>query len=135
MTTKTLDNCFEAMTIAVFRSGLSATVVHAKWDGFGKAFEGFDPRAVAEFGPQDVTRLLSDDSIIRNRRKIEATIHNANRMLDLEEAGGFARWLRTQGNEASTAAAISREFRHMGPVGTKTFLRMVASEDVREVCR
>ena len=61
---------------------MSWQVVEAKWDGFREAFAGFDPEAVAAFTGDDVERLAEDTRIIRNRRKIEATVHNAETMLD-----------------------------------------------------
>ena len=59
-----------------------------------RAFQGFDPDAVARFGPADEQRLLNDPGIIRNRRKIQAIIENARRVLAIrDEAGSFAAWL------------------------------------------
>lgn len=133
MSTRTLSDYFEAMTAAVFQSGLSARVVQAKWSGFEEAFGGFDPRVVAEFTPRDVDRLVSDPSIIRNRRKIEATIHNANRLLDLDQDGGFGRWLDSFGNDEAMAEGMRNEFRFLGPSGIGAFFHMVF-DDSQEVC-
>ena len=74
---KGLPDYLEVITKAVFQSGMSWRVIEAKWDGFQKAFKGFDPKKIARFGPDDVDRLAHDPGIIRNRRKIEATIDNA----------------------------------------------------------
>ena len=75
---------------AVFQSGISWRVIEAKWDGFRTAFEGFDPRKIAAFTPADADRLAEDARIVRNRRKIEATIDNAVEVLALdEEFNGF----------------------------------------------
>ena len=63
-----------------------------KRPAFREVFADFDPEAVAEFGPDDVDRLLSDARIIRHRRKIEAMITNARALLALQDAG---RTLRT----------------------------------------
>jgi DNA-3-methyladenine glycosylase I len=68
---------FEALTLGVFQAGLSWSIVFGKRDGFRKAFHGFDIAKVAKMTSRDVERLLQDASIIRNRRKIEATIDNA----------------------------------------------------------
>ncbi|MDJ0925432.1 MAG: DNA-3-methyladenine glycosylase I [Acidimicrobiia bacterium] len=132
MSTRTLSDYFEAMTAAVFQSGLSAQVVQAKWPGFVEAFAGFDPRIVAEFTPEDVDRLVSDESIVRNRRKIEATIDNASRILDLDQDGGFDGWLDSFGNDEARAEGMRNEFRFLGPSGVNTFFHMVS--DDREVC-
>jgi len=72
-----LADYLDVMTRAAFQSGMSWRVVEAKWDGFRKAFAGFDPAVVAAFTDDDVERLVTDAGIIRNRRKIEATISTA----------------------------------------------------------
>jgi DNA-3-methyladenine glycosylase I len=74
--------CLEAM-----QSGLSWAIVLRKREGIRTAFAGFEPEALARFGPADVERLLGDASIIRNRRKVEAAIANARATLALREAG------------------------------------------------
>jgi DNA-3-methyladenine glycosylase I len=71
---------FEALTLGVFQAGLSWSIVFGKRDGFRKAFHGFDIAKVAAMTSRDVDRLLQDASIIRNRRKIQATIDNARAM-------------------------------------------------------
>src|SRR5260221_8897052 len=71
---------FEALTLGVFEVGLSWSIVFGKRDGFRKAFHEFDIAKVAAMKSRDVDRLLQDASIIRNRRKIEATIDNARAM-------------------------------------------------------
>jgi DNA-3-methyladenine glycosylase I len=71
---------FEALTLGVFEVGLSWSIVFGKRDGFRRAFHGFDVAKVAAMTSRDVDRLLRDSSIIRNRRKIQATIDNARAM-------------------------------------------------------
>jgi DNA-3-methyladenine glycosylase I len=75
---------FERLSLEAFQSGLSWLVILRKREAFRAAFAGFDPAAVAAFGPDDVARLLADAGIVRNRAKIDATIHNAGRVLDLD---------------------------------------------------
>ncbi len=75
---------FERLSLEGFQSGLSWLVVLRKRAAFRAAFAGFDPAAVAAFGVDDVARLLADPGIVRNRAKIEATVHNARRVLDLD---------------------------------------------------
>ena len=74
---------FERLSLEGFQSGLSWLVILRKRAAFRAAFAGFDPAAVAAFGPDDVARLLADAGIVRNRAKIEATVRNARRVLDL----------------------------------------------------
>jgi len=121
-----LADYFEVMTKAVFQSGMSWQVVEAKWDGFREAFAAFDPATVAAFSGDDVDRLSEDTRIIRNRRKIEATITNAETMLALDgEPGGFTGWLRSHADFDATVAALRGEFRFLGDTGTYYFLYVV----------
>lgn len=78
---------FERIALEGFQSGLSWITVLRKRETFRAAFAGFDPAVVAEFDEQDVTRLLGDTGIVRNRQKIEATIANAHALLALHAAG------------------------------------------------
>jgi DNA-3-methyladenine glycosylase I len=75
---------FERLSLEAFQSGLSWLVILRKRAAFRAAFAGFDPAAVAAFGPDDVDRLLADAGIVRNRAKIDATVHNAGRVLALD---------------------------------------------------
>ena len=121
-----LADYLEVMTKAVFQSGMSWHVVEAKWDGFREAFAAFDPATVAAFTGDDVERLAEDTRIIRNRRKIEATITNAETMLALDGGpGGFTSWLRSQADFDATVVALRGEFRFLGDAGTYFFLYVV----------
>jgi len=71
---------FEALTLGVFEAGLSWSIVFNKRDAFSRAFHGFDIAQVAAMTERDIDGLLQDPSIIRNRAKIQATIHNARTM-------------------------------------------------------
>jgi len=79
---------FERLCLEGFQSGLSWLTILRKRENFRTAFRGFDLAQLAGFGPPDVDRLLSDPGIIRNRRKIEATIQNASAALAIP--GGLA---------------------------------------------
>jgi DNA-3-methyladenine glycosylase I len=76
---------FERMTLEAFQSGLSWITILRKRPAFRAAFADFEPSKVAAFGDDDVTRLLGDAGIVRNRAKIEATIANARAVLGLDE--------------------------------------------------
>lgn len=80
---------FERISLEGFQSGLSWATILAKRDAFRRGFAGFDPDTVAGFGPEDVERLLGDAGIVRNRRKIEATIKNAAATVALRDHGGL----------------------------------------------
>lgn len=79
---------FERIALEGFQSGLSWITILRKRAGFRLAFDGFDPTIVAQYAEADLERLLSDSAIVRNRRKIEATIRNAQALLDLWAAEG-----------------------------------------------
>lgn len=79
---------FEKLCLEGFQAGLSWLTILRKREAFRAAFAGFDFERVAGFGERDVERLLLDASIVRHRGKIEATINNARRALELVEAEG-----------------------------------------------
>ncbi|MDT5015223.1 MAG: DNA-3-methyladenine glycosylase [Mycobacterium sp.] len=68
---------FEALALTYFESGLSWALVFNKREALRQAFADFEPDAVAAMTARDVDRLLRDHSIVRNRAKIEATVHHA----------------------------------------------------------
>jgi DNA-3-methyladenine glycosylase I len=78
---------FEKLCLEGFQSGLSWLTILRKREAFRRAFAGFDPQAMARFGPRDVERLLQDAGIVRHRGKIEAALNNARRLLELRAAG------------------------------------------------
>src|SRR5882762_3721692 len=85
---------FEKICLEGFQAGLSWLTILRKRESFRAAFAGFDFRAVARFGARDVKRLLGDAGIVRHRGKIESTIQNARRALDLcEEAGSLGAYV------------------------------------------
>ena len=79
---------FEKLSLEGFQSGLSWLTILRKREAFRQAFAGFDFHRVARFGQRDVERLLGDASIVRHRGKIESTINNARRAIELVEAEG-----------------------------------------------
>ena len=78
---------FEKLCLEGFQSGLSWLTILRKRENFRAAFAGFDPEVVATFGTDDVERLIQDAGIVRHRGKIESTINNARRAIEL--AGEF----------------------------------------------
>jgi DNA-3-methyladenine glycosylase I len=79
---------FEKICLEGFQSGLSWLTILRKRDNFRRAFADFDYHRVAEFGQTDVDRLLQDAGIVRHRKKIESTVNNAARAIELEEEFG-----------------------------------------------
>ncbi len=85
---------FERLALEINQAGLSWDLMLKKRAGFNKAFKNFDVAVVARFGKQDIERLLKDEGIVRNRLKIEAVIHNAKIIKEIQKTHGtFANWL------------------------------------------
>ncbi|BAN04511.1 DNA-3-methyladenine glycosylase I [Ilumatobacter coccineus] len=122
------DLLFEKICLEGFQSGLSWITILRKRENFRAAFADFDIERVARFGEPDVERLLGDAGIIRHRGKIEATINNAQRAIELIEAeGSLVDWIwswavtepdRTDegGIPATTpqSAALAKELKRRG---------------------
>jgi DNA-3-methyladenine glycosylase I len=79
---------FEKLVLEGFQSGLSWLTILNKRENFRRAFDGFDAERIACYGARDVKRLLGDAGIVRHRGKIESTINNAKRVLELEREFG-----------------------------------------------
>lgn len=79
---------YEMLTLEGAQAGLSWATILRKREGYRRAFLGFDPEAVAGFGPDDVERLMQDAGIVRNRLKIESTIANAEAVLAVQRSEG-----------------------------------------------
>ncbi len=124
-----LGDYLEVMTKAVFQSGISWRVVEAKWPDIKEAFAGFDAEAVAGFGEPELDALTQDKRVIRNRRKLEAIVGNARRMVDLErEHDGFGSYLRSHGGFEGTVKDLRKQFKFLGEHGTYYFLWGVGEE-------
>jgi DNA-3-methyladenine glycosylase I len=123
------DRLFERLCLEGFQSGLSWLTILRKREAFRAGFAGFEIAEVARFGARDVRRLMADEGIVRNRRKIDATIQNARAAVRLQEGDGSLAELvwsfrprRRRGPReladlpASTdeSAALSRELKRHG---------------------
>ena len=85
---------FEKICLEGFQSGLSWLTILRKRENFRRAFFGFDAARVAQFDESDVARLVADAGIIRHRGKIESTINNARRYVELvAEFGSLDRFV------------------------------------------
>ena len=85
---------FEFLILESAQAGLSWRTVLHKRDGYRRAFAGFDPVRVAEYGEKEIEALVADPGIIRNRQKIRAAVGNAAAFLRVsEEFGSFARYI------------------------------------------
>jgi DNA-3-methyladenine glycosylase I len=85
---------FEFLTLEAAQAGLSWYTVLRKRDHYRMAYRGFDPEKVARFNAADIERLIQEPGIIRNRLKIEASVNNARRFLEVrEEHGSFSNYI------------------------------------------
>ncbi len=127
---------FENLTHCVFQAGLNWSVVGDKWPNFREAFEGFDIPRVAGYGAEDVKRLMGNPGIIRNRRKILATIDNAREFERIaSENGSFQDWLDgldKSGNYVNVVKRLKARFSHVGDSTARIFLYTVGEPIKRE---
>lgn len=126
---KRLGDYLEVMSKSVFQAGISWKVVEAKWPGTREAFKGFDAEAVAHMTPRNIDDLATDKRVIRNRRKLEAIVENARRMLDLQDQhGSFRDYLRSHGGFEETVKDLRKQFKFLGDMGSFHFLYVVGEE-------
>lgn len=78
---------FEFIVLEGAQAGLSWSTILRRREAYRKAFDGFDPERIARFNHRKVESLLQDESIIRNRRKIEGTVQNARAYVELRATG------------------------------------------------
>ena len=122
------NKLFERLVLEINQAGLSWLTILKKQQGFRRAYDGFDVATVAAYGPDERARLLGDASIIRNRLKVDAAIHNAQRILELQEAhGSFAAWLAHHHplDRAAWVSLFRRTFRFTGGEITGEFLMSI----------
>lgn len=85
---------FEFLVLESAQAGLSWWTILQRRGGYRKAFANFDYKKVAKFTPEKVEKLLQDTGIIRNRAKIEATVNNAQRFMEVQrEFGSFSNYI------------------------------------------
>lgn len=106
---------FERLSLEGFQSGLSWATILAKRENFRRAFAGFDPDVVAQFDDADVERLMGDAGIVRNRRKITATIGNAAATVRLRADGGLAALIWSHQPASTPAPRRASEVRSQSP--------------------
>jgi len=138
---------FEFLTLEGAQAGLNWLTILKKREGYRRAFAAFDPARVARFDAKRRRRLLADPGIVRNRLKVESTVENARRILEVEaEFGSFSdylwqlvggrplqsswRSLREVPAETEESRRLSRDlrqrgFRFVGPTVCYAFLQAV----------
>jgi 3-methyladenine DNA glycosylase Tag len=117
---------FDILSRAIFTAGLNWRMVEKKWPAFKEAFLGFTPAKVAKLTNADVSSLMKDTRIVRNEKKIRATVENARTVLDIQkEFGSMRDYIDSFGKkEKLVLEDLQRRFRFMGPSTARTFLWM-----------
>jgi DNA-3-methyladenine glycosylase I len=119
---------FEKLCLEGFQAGLSWLTILRKRDNFRAAFAGFDFERVARFGKRDVERLLGDAGIIRHRGKIEATVNNARRAVELVGSEGSLASYVWRFEPEADGTALSKDlkrrgWRFVGPTTVYAFMQ------------
>ncbi len=119
---------FEFIVLEGAQAGLSWLTILKRREGYRRCFAEFDPERVARFGEDDIRQLKNDTGIIRNERKIRATVGNAQAFLAVQEAfGSFERYIW----DFFDGTPIVNEFRTMEEVPTETELSRTISKDLK----
>jgi len=120
---------FELLTLEGAQAGLSWLTILRKRDNYRKAFHGFDPQKIAGYSAADVERLLADPGIVRNRRKIESAISNAQKMIATQdEFGSFDSFLWSYFDDQP----IQNAWRTLAEVPAKTAISDMMSKDLKK---
>ena len=126
----------ENATRIIFMGGLNYKVVDNKWLAFMTAFDGFDPNAVSGMTTEDIEHLANDASIIRNRKKLEATVGNAGEIVNLSREHGsfdsFVEGLVTSGGIGGAAKELAKRFSYVSENGA-TFWLYSAGWDIGDL--
>jgi len=126
---KDLADYLDVMSKSVFQAGISWRVVDSKWPGIREAFHQFDPVAISNITLIELDKLAVDKRIIRNRRKIEAIVNNARRMLELDRThNGFRNYLRSHTSFEELVKDLRKQFKFLGDMGAYHFLWVVGEE-------
>lgn len=120
---------FEFLTLEGAQAGLSWQTILNKRENYRKAFSGFKPELVAKYSKTDVSRLLVNPGIVRNRLKIEATITNAAKLLEArKQFGSFDKyvWGFVGGRP------VKHRFKSLSSIPAETLESSVMSRDLRK---
>lgn len=123
---------FENMCRIIFQAGLNWGVVDKKWPTTQQAFDQFSIEKVSRFTDSDVTRLMNDGGIVRNKGKILAIIQNAKEFERIKKAhGSFQAYLDSldkSHNYSSVVKDLTARFKWLGPSSATMFLYTVGEK-------
>ncbi len=121
------NELFGRLILEINQAGLSWTTILNKQDNFRTAFSNFDIKKIADYGKSDISRLLANSGIVRNKLKINAVIFNARKIVELQKKyGSFKSWLKIKNdsnlNLTNWVALFKENFKFTGNEITKEFL-------------
>ena len=120
---------FEMLLLEGFQAGLSWSTILNKRKNFKKAFSNFDYVKIAKYNKKDITRLMNDAGIVRNRLKIESSIRNAKAYIEIrKEFGSFDKYLCGFVNNKQ----IKNKFKNWKQIPPKTELSDEISKDLKK---
>ena len=123
------NKLFEFFVLEGFQAGLSWQIVLNKRENFRKGFDCFNPKKVAQYTEDKIQELIQDQSIIRNKQKIRASVNNAQRFLEVQkEFGSFDRYIWRFVNYSP----IQNAFKSLDELPAKTALSDKLSEDLKQ---
>ena len=120
---------FEFLVLESAQAGLSWLTILKRRDGYRRLYEGFDPEKVVHFDDSQIQIMLQDEGIIRNRKKIESSINNARRFLELrEQFGSFCNylWGFTDGKQ------VQNHFTRLSEIPATTSLSDRIAKDMKQ---
>ena len=121
---------FEFLTLETFQAGLSWITILKKRENFREAFHQFNIKKIAAMNEQDIDSLMNNEGIIRNRKKIEAAIHNARILLRLHQNGTTlvdTLWAYMDNTP------LDNQRKHLGEVPALTPLATQISKDLKAI--
>lgn len=126
---RTDDEFFELLSAAVFQARFRPAIVRQRWPSIRAAFAGFDLEEVASWPDERVADLLEAEGMIRNPKKIRATLRNARDLLVIGQNHGSVRaWLEGLGDEEAQVRAIDAWAHYVGAPSIRWFVRAIGGE-------
>ena len=120
---------FEFLVLESAQAGLSWLTVLRKRENYRRLYDGFDPEKVARYGEKKIRELISDSGIIRNRKKIEASINNAARFLEIrDEFGSFSDYLWG----FAGGGPVTNSWEKLSEIPASTELSVTVSRDLKK---
>jgi DNA-3-methyladenine glycosylase I len=118
---------FEKLVLDGFQSGLSWITILRKRETFRAAFDQFNPKKIARYGPAKVDALMQNSGIIRNRLKIEGAIKSARAWLKIQEGGGFSNYLW----DFFDGGSLQNNYRDVTEIPAQTELSVKIAKDLK----